>query len=176
MDVGANLNQTGTPLKGMLAMSVLFAILSVVPPILAWDLIARGWASSSWPTVAGEVLESKVWTKPRQTADQEFLSVEYAYTVGQRTHEGGAVTVQGDYYGPRRDALAARFATGQEIEVFVNPNDPADAVLVPGLTPSARVAFLYFVCFLLASLFLGFIWWKVYRTKREIDAIHQEIL
>lgn len=108
----------------------LFIALGVVLLIgsAAWGY--RGWRTSRWPRVTGEVLAAELEHGPRAIA----LQLRYRYTVGGRDYVGERQAIGGVAgFAPDDAAEAARRCRpGSPIGVYYDPADPASAVLEPG--------------------------------------------
>jgi hypothetical protein len=103
-----------------------------------------GWRSQQWTKVSGEVIESHRVTlsQIRSTNPAYEARVTYQYEIhGKRftnqLHDFGKID--------RTDApavdhdLAHRYFAGAVIDVWVNPNQPSQAVIEPGIQPKACI-------------------------------------
>lgn len=101
---------------------------------------ARGRAALDWPTADG------VFEKNAVRGSKSSRHVQYRYTVDGRTYAGWR---EGFAYkeGPR-------IPEGAPIKVYVNPQDPADAVVYPGESdkrwPFVSGSVIFAFCFLFA--------------------------
>lgn len=105
-----------------------------------WGLFLgfRSWASCSWPTVTGEILESHVHDAHEPGSHRYTFHVKYRY----RSHEEWHISTR-LRFGLRSgltkedaEVLAERYATGQRVTVYHHPSKPI-AVLEPGLTTAS---------------------------------------
>ena len=107
--------------------------------------IRRALASQRWPTVSGE-LESDALRRvvyrgvdSNGTSDQAsalLVDFRYRYTVHGKEHQGSRVSFS-DGINKTTGALKQlqkRFRNKPMIRVYYNPVDPADSVLVPGVS------------------------------------------
>jgi hypothetical protein len=96
--------------------------------------------ATQWPTVNGQVVESKVIEEPARNAmgnvNNTYLIVaKYQYSVGGKQYEGERVA----FGSPAFNYLTAsnikdQFAEGKEVPVYYNPSNPEECVLAPKTT------------------------------------------
>jgi len=102
----------------------------------------------SWPSTPGRVLESEV----RKVGKYHSLDIVYEYTVDGRDHTSNVFSLAG--LGPYRNYREAgeAFPAGKGVNVYYDPEDPANAVLLPG----ARSAIAgYIFALIVGGLILG---------------------
>jgi hypothetical protein len=104
----------------------------------------RGWKSSTWTQVEAVVETSRLVevSQIRSTNPAYQAEVSYRYEVGGRTLRASRVSFGSDATADRawvEELLATRYAPGGSLPAFVNPDDPADAVLTPGWQGRAAV-------------------------------------
>ena len=115
----------------MYFFGILFPIFSVYVATrlrLAWK---QGNASTQWPAVQGEILQSE----SRCDIDSSWeLLIRYRYCVHGREYEASTLTFAG-YAAKRRavEAYVARYPVGTMVPVHYDPNEPEVAVLEPGV-------------------------------------------
>jgi hypothetical protein len=98
-------------------------------------------ASSNWPSTQGEVALATIDVSV-STDDDGGTSTSYAprvlytYTVLGQQHTSDQVVIGTTLNYPSRARAEANLAyqTGQQVTVFYNPDNPAQAVLEPGAT------------------------------------------
>ena len=95
-------------------------------------------AAAGYPTARGRVLESSIESRPGRRRSDSATSVSrihYAYVVEGQTYDGRrwryGVAPSGEGEAER---LVASYPAGREIDVCYNPRDPADAILLPGVS------------------------------------------
>ena len=91
--------------------------------------------SLRWTQVEGKIISSEAYLED----DGELYTPEivYEYTAGGATHVGSKVQaflIQYNWSGPAR-RLCEKYPTGETVKIYVDPNDPTRAVLVPGIDP-----------------------------------------
>lgn len=90
-------------------------------------------AQFSWRVVPGEIISSSV----HFTWDYYDPVIEFRYTVDGKRLQGTKVrtgAVSTNWRGPAAQ-LVAKYPPGTAVEVYVNPDNPRDAVLEPGTDP-----------------------------------------
>lgn len=116
-------------------------------------------ASVTWPSTTGTVLNSHVTVVRRGNPDRPdryTKHLTYQYTVEGATHQSSQYTV-GDALAPEDwETLATGLPAGTEVLVSYDPANPAQAVLVPGVTTAHRVGrFVPVLAFVLFAIFSG---------------------
>jgi hypothetical protein len=108
---------------------------------IAWAQSRRARRIATWPVLPGRIVSSTTESfvvmpgnKARHVRMYKPL-VEYAYEVGGKVYRGTTLGHGGDTATSsesRAATRAARYATGQIVEVRCDPDDPASAVLELG--------------------------------------------
>lgn len=106
----------------------------VVAAIAGVCLIAGIAVLASYSMALREASSGDDWTQKIATIEKES-PVTYRYDAGGRTHRSGRVTF-GDAAVNEARAKALGYKPGQRVLVYVNPADPADAVLELGRRPT----------------------------------------
>jgi len=124
----ARLGQTLT------AIAALWAVVAALTIVGAWGEMQRARAAAGWATVSGAVRAVEVVpveVRGRAPVRRPGVHVEYAYTVAGQTFTGRRVQPVERRIDPQsalgKSLLA--LAPGDSIPVYVNPNEPAQAVL-----------------------------------------------
>jgi hypothetical protein len=107
---------------------------------LAWRAWQIKQASPSWPSVEGEVIESRARPFNVQSGEPEagkndwMAEVRYRYSVAGQAHVGNRLQAFGRHYFSRTDAeqALAPFPVGARVRVFHDPDQPDVSVLIPG--------------------------------------------
>jgi hypothetical protein len=124
-------------------------VLRVVPLVLE-DLMAIGLliagaiqlaqsqASTTWPTVEGTVLQSRIDSTRTDDGMSYKALVNYRYQVNEVTYEGRRVSLNWLSHG-RNEAIVIveRFMPGAAATVYYDRANPSRAVLIPGIAFSA---------------------------------------
>lgn len=111
---------TGADLGIALGAFVLMAALGVFIGAVAVEDFARARASLVWPPVVGVVLSK---------SDSDIADIRYAYVAGGHGHEATRVRA---LTGLAYPAPTGGLRPGEEVTVFVDPNDPTYSLLRPG--------------------------------------------
>jgi hypothetical protein len=89
-----------------------------------------------WRTVDGEIIESQVVNRGSSFLPNWQAQVRYRYSVGGARYESARITFAADPEGDirwRAAAAAEKYPQGMKVKVHVSPEDPAIAVLDPGV-------------------------------------------
>lgn len=116
------------------AIAALWAVVAALTIVGAWGETRRAQAAAGWATVSGAVRAVEVVpveVRGRAPVLRPGVHVEYAYTVAGQTFTGSRVQPVERPISPvselGRELLA--LSPGDSIPIYVNPNDPAQAVL-----------------------------------------------
>ncbi len=129
-------------LFGALVLGVVFFGLGAIFVAVGIGGYRDGQATESWPTTNGRVISADVqesietrrdMNDRRRTEYTYRASVQYEYTVGERTYLGHRIKAD-DYSGgaDRAYRIVNRYLAGSDVTVFYNPDDPGQAVLETG--------------------------------------------
>ena len=91
-------------------------------------------ASNSWPTTKGVVVSSEVMLVKGGKGTGHVPTVNYRYEVNGVPHLGKRIHIRDVSEMPDEAEISiASFPVGKEVDVHFDPNEPAQAVLRPGL-------------------------------------------
>jgi hypothetical protein len=153
---------------GLPSGAMFLAILGSLVAVFAYALHQRGAATFRWPRVIGTIASSSVDVVKTEPSDSYRgrtrrlfrARTVYTYRVAGVTYKSDRTSFGGQSYASFRffaNVGATRFAAGQEVEVFYNPDAPEQAVLTQG-APGQFIVWLAAVAFLAgAAHFAGFI-------------------
>ncbi len=108
--------------------------------VFCWGLsdVYEGWSSQRWEKVAGEVVQSQVKHFQGAGSHENYLpKIKYTYHQGGQLFEGDRVQIKGQIVNRTKEEayqVVKQYSVGKKVDVFVNPSNPQDAVLEPGLT------------------------------------------
>lgn len=121
-----------------------------------WQL-RRIAASPSWPTVKGEITHAAI----TEGSEHCGAHVKYAYVVKGEKLEGSSISHYDVFYNDRDYALAVleRFPVGRQVQVYVNPDDPAETFLEPGLQRASYAMLAFGLTFALFGSGLLLLFW-----------------
>jgi hypothetical protein len=145
--------------------------------IFAFDgTITRGaftqFESGHYPVATGTVTRSDLKISTSSKGGTSYSAViEYQFKVGERTFFGErwrALNPPGGY--PVTSALVAANPAGSTIEVYYNPGDPADSLLLPGLDGRDLMLAVFLAPFhaILLGLWTGVVAWLRERLFRPV--------
>lgn len=98
----------------------------------------QGLLSQGWPTVEGQVTRSEIEQVRRRTGPDPWrVTIEYTYTVDGTIYQNNRVRFAGSSLsftnGRAAKAVAESYPMGTTISVHINPRNPGEAVLDPGV-------------------------------------------
>ncbi len=91
-----------------------------------------GRQAESWRPAEGEVS-----IVDESGGKQSSIEVRYSYRYGGNVYEGRKKSF--GFMGGGQERRALSLANGQKVQVWVNPNDPSEAVLFPGVSLPTKV-------------------------------------
>ncbi len=112
--------------------------------------IVRQVQASGFPTVAADILESRIEQTGSGKKGASYKPViRYRYTHAGQTHESDQWRYLSVPTNMKRDStrVVARFPLGSRATAYVNPRDPTDAVLAPGIQGLDAFMILFMVPF-----------------------------
>ena len=142
-----------------------FVLVGVATGLFFVYRIFQGMTSSQWPSVIGE-LEStdlkEIIYKGRDsdgTADLAsawVVNFRYSYSVSDRKYDGSRVTYSDGINKTSRalKKLQEKYRGKSQVQVYHNPKNPNQSVLVPGLSIFNFTPLITSALFILAGLFI----------------------
>ena len=126
-------------------------------------------ASRRWQKVPGQVLSCEVELRSTNRKNLYVPHVSYSYNLNGKQYQSQSFTFLGTSGGAGGSGFAWQveervepFPPGSTVTVYVNPNDPSDAVLIPGVHWSqyAGLIFISLLCLGIGFIveILNFIW------------------
>jgi hypothetical protein len=112
--------------------------------------LRQAYTSTSWPTVQGQIVRSEVAQHRDSDGDQMYNPViDYSYTVNNQSYGGSQVTIMDGSTSVRSlvQDTVKRYPSGTAVTVYYDPDDPANAVLEPGLKGGVLLLGGLFLCF-----------------------------
>jgi hypothetical protein len=163
--------QQKRPSKNALIWGSLFILIGTTLLLLGGWSAKLGFETTKWPQVVATIVDSKIsiiqhaHDSSHQPRDSLYLTVVYAYEVGGQAYTAGGLERgtlgNGNEYQVRK--LWGTLIEGQKVTVAVNPDDPTDAYLVPGVSGVA-----YMLGGVGLTVFLiGLIMFATYRAGRN---------
>ncbi|MDJ0699185.1 MAG: DUF3592 domain-containing protein [Woeseiaceae bacterium] len=101
------------------------------------DLTELARASTDWPSVPGLVNHSELEFQRKNTGAGKKtdyrVEIVYEYVVDDQLYRNNVVRFdQGELTSKRKELLVSSYPVGRRVEVFYNPDDPDQSVLVRG--------------------------------------------
>lgn len=123
------------PRKGMLLIGIGLAL--VVCPLWIVAGLERedeAEASAQWPSVEGVIVESRLESRRRQdsTLSYDVPIIVYEYTVDGVQYEGDRITFLSVSSTQEAPEMAEQYPVGTRVNVYYDPSDPNEAILLPG--------------------------------------------
>jgi hypothetical protein len=123
-----------------------------------WTILQDAWASTSWPSVSGRVVESDVSYWNDEDGNYYRPEVTFEYTVAERQYESSRIGFGSDSSYDTTDSaweVANRYPTGETVPVYYDPDEPATAVLEPGATAGSYTLIGVGAVFVLVAVVVG---------------------
>ncbi len=101
---------------------------------LALRNLFKGWSSRGWSRTQGIVVRSFVLVDETDGRESYTPQVEYEYSVGGKKYLGRRLRYGqiGSSSRKRAERVIVPYTSGTSTQVWFNPRDPSDAVLVSG--------------------------------------------
>ena len=132
-------------------------------------------AASNWDRIEGVIIASSVEQPVSHVSDDlndATPIIRYRYRIGGQDHESDGIRIGGQPMTTRALAgrLVARYPVGAHVDVFVDPSNPADALLEPGQQGNviAQLAFTITFGFIAAILVAHALAGKVLYTSNGV--------
>ena len=132
--------------------------------------------SWDWPRVEGKVLSHNILTyrstsKNRNSNSSSTTytpSVLYKYSVNRDVFENDTVQFLRKYSSrSKAEKVLEEYPVDSAVVVFHNPDDPGDAVLVPGIDEKSRLVLNIFTGVTVLLIFLILLaWWKKRKSRK----------
>jgi hypothetical protein len=165
----SELKTTKLGLGCLLAFALPFALVGVLCGVgVAFDLWT--WqAAQRWVETPAQVLESELKTHDGDDSDTYSVVARYRYEFQGKPYEGDRVTLHqesdsGDYNRDRATALEGIRKAGGKTVCYVNPRDPARAMLYRDLRPGL-VAIKLLAALLFGGVGFGLLYAGLYGAK-----------
>jgi hypothetical protein len=140
----------GNPLRTLrivrTVLTALFLAVVTAAGVSTW----QAWRTRDFRPVPGAILSRGVsstnqrsTTARKQSRPTQFLHLVYRYEVDGQTYDGNRIQAGtfGMASGDSLKRFGERFPEGQQVPVYVDPDDPGNAVLVPGLSSVATMLY-----------------------------------
>jgi uncharacterized protein DUF3592 len=126
-------------------------------------------ASIYWPTTEGIIISSHVTEECCNSYTEGWYpQISYRYSVNQQEYTSNRIELVyvAIQWGGSIQSIVEKYPVGQKVSVYFNPNNPAEAVLEPGLGTAVLLVWMVFAAGSF-PVFLGILRvWKE-RNKRS---------
>lgn len=142
----------------------LFPAMSTGFILQEFPCVYDGWRSTAWPAVPGTIhslrLEPLYSKKHRELRGYQPI-VDYTYRVGGVDYRGARYAAEPELYDHCQPLLdhAASFRAGETRDVFYDPTDPSQAVLLRGRHGNSTFRIEIGAIFFAAGIFLIWMFW-----------------
>ncbi len=124
------------------AIGLVFLAVGLVILFFLLRQLRRAWQSRQWPRVRGTIQHSGTQRKvfyqspshPADRVESTTLDFRYDYTVHRQAYTGTRVTLSDSVIktGRQLQRRVEQFPPGKTVDVYYNPENPAESVLIPG--------------------------------------------
>lgn len=140
-------------------LTVGFFILGAIGVLASVPAMVRSFASSSWPSVTGRVLESSLdISDSRQSVPGSMGTVLphllYEYTVNDKPYKCSKISELRGWTESEAKKYPAMYPVGTDVTVYFNPSMHQQAVIEPGFHPSGFLGLYVSAIF----MFMGAYW------------------
>ncbi len=130
-------------------MLTIFLLIGLGLTVIALMRISLALESETWPTVEGRIAAMGATAKSANIAvAYEVAGQSYEVTLDSTAITGRALGPEGEWAW-----MQAHYKSDQQVSVAYDPDDPASAILEPGLTAHAAVPLVGGLALLLAGMF-----------------------
>jgi hypothetical protein len=130
-------SRPGSPIaQGIVAVACL-AVGMVLTFMYGLPMYRRAEASLNWPTTSGTVETSEVTSSFTKGKTKYSPSVSYSYDVNGMRQTSNSIWASGGDSSTVKSvhqAVVDKYPVGSTVKVFYDPEDPAYAILEPGIT------------------------------------------
>lgn len=175
-DISSLNEESAGKLAGCVVAFVSIFLILWISAVSYFLYVANNYEKSwDWPRVEGKVLSHDIFTyrstsKNRNSNSSSTTytpSVLYRYSVNQAVFENDTVQFLKDYSSrSKAKKVLEEYPVDSSVVVFHNPDDPSDAVLVPGIDEKDRMVLNIFTGVTVLLIFLILMaWWKKRKSR-----------
>lgn len=140
---------SGNPLKMSIFVLLLSALFWGLAGLFLPSLIQQA-STESWTPTRGSILSSQVGPNSPRRGRSKNVIVSYRYTVAGTEYTSDRVAFSSSAISLLAPAVASGYAAGRTVDVYYNPADPSQSVLVRGLVQSDLSNASFMIVFLAA--------------------------
>jgi hypothetical protein len=142
----SNMQSNPNPMYARLCgFGLFFLVGGVIASIGVMIGEARMNATETWPSVAGRIVVSEVSTATVRTGPvrrvEPIAKIHFAYSVNGRSYQGEGLRVAPMLHTEAEGTpteLVSRYPVGKAVEVYYDPANPSDSLLIPRAAAKAR--------------------------------------
>lgn len=154
----------------LLWIALVSAVFLIALDVFIGVIVYRQWQTMSWSRTEGVIRSAEIIERYDATADSGSrylyrLDLIYEYEVGGQTYTSKRWRY-GNKVESSRPSAFPDFEQGDKVDVYVDPDDPSEAVLVSGWSDFDRALFL-FVSQLNLPIFLVLVFMVVSRIRSK---------
>ena len=118
---------------------------------------------SAWPTTSGVVMSSMLESRSSEDGYTDYPVVQYSYQVGAQAFQSSRLAPGPEVGGSGARKVIERYPAGARVNVFYNPQNPAEAILEKKAPAQALLWIILgiFDCALCGAIPLA--WWALSR-------------
>jgi hypothetical protein len=111
-----------------------FTLLGLLFVMIGGFEFRQGMKTNDWPAAAGRIVESKVTSSPGAHHDYT-VNVRYSYEIDGQKFEGDRLRFGNKSYSKWTSAKKeqALYPPREEVQVYYNPTNPSQSVLIKGI-------------------------------------------
>jgi hypothetical protein len=112
-------------------IGITFVILNIIFLMVIFSMQRKSAQAEGWPAAGGTITRSELeWRRSSNNRGHvQYPVVHYSYRVMGKSYEGNRIAPGLAVGGTGAPSVVARYPAGSQVQVFYNPEDPADAVL-----------------------------------------------
>ncbi len=117
--------------------AVVFISLGILSKMYVTDpIIHKANASKDWPTVEGNIVDSKVGWYSDPDGKMYIAEIKYNYIVNGKSYSTNKISAVQSSSSLKSTAksLVAKYPTGSTVLVHYDPKSPSNALLEPGIS------------------------------------------
>lgn len=124
---------------GVIAAAVISGMFLIIGSAITVPMVVlpawRSWQAQDWPQIEATVIDSQLLVSRGDSGSTYAVGIEFEYEVGGQTYRSSRYDFTTGYSSGRsaKQAIVNAHPAGTEVEAHVNPDDPWDAVIEPGV-------------------------------------------
>ena len=157
-----------------MALAVLFLAVGIVIALFSYSSYRASVASESWPTATGRIVRSEIEKQTRTSGEgadkkntlKESPKVSYQYQLEGKTYTSDNISFVSTGHARQ---VVSRYPAGKSVSVSYNPDNPEQAVLIPGRKQFDYVPYFFSGFFVFFGVALFSHWRKKTRALLSVN-------